>query len=870
MRNKSHAGSLLVVLMLATMSLLMVATSASAAGNANFVGIWNLSNGGMFTVTGQSPSGACTLAPGGEFSAQDCQVSGNSYSLTVVEAGSSYESFNTGTIDGNTLTGSFTDTNGTTQAYTGTRAPTISVSVSLVNSAGVAWSPANQGPNRALVARLKVTNLASAVTSVVPTITVAPSASLTPVGGLSPAGGGALAAGASQTYSQTYTVTGSGPATLSATVSYVDSYGNSDTTSAVQTIVNLGTVVSGQIQDIDCGDATSDTCALSALPGMPVVVVGTGSDGTAVDETTTTADDGTWSLNVPSGAYAVGPSADGQTIAAGGFDPEQYPSTTVGSTPVPNLNFTTCTDDDTADATASLRAGLPFTDQPTPKFERAGDVRSNASSSSFSPSDCKSYYTFTLSAQVPEAHIVDPSLDARFQTTGFGGYNNKRNTLGLLEGSSVLHSVPEFPACLSDANVVSYTAKNVRASWYTYIQGGSLGHATVTLQWNRTQTTQEVHVVDPPDETDNYMIRWFVYRLTYPDGHTTKGRCFQREPVDILPTAISGADDPDLGLPSDQFVILATWNFPFDAPGVKIDENGSIVQSITTAFATKTEQLISWYHSLPKGARATLNFLVAYALGSAKVAAVAKAPALIEGALSGTKFVLTAAQLKKLEVAGEIAHALAHGKHNIDSASELLESIVGYLGEEESGEPDYPIMSALIRGRFQTAYLQNGGKNLVTATGNVPIGSVLALHVFTTKFPTISLSVTRNALSPSPTATDTRPVYNGPIPWATGVGSPAVSNPFFNHFEAPNILADATKTGHTYAIGEGDVKNVIADTSQLPRVSEGLRNDAELVTGITDDLTEDDAPTCSTDNPTESTSSDTVATICWLFKDNRP
>jgi hypothetical protein len=115
--------------MLAAMSLLMVATSASASGNADFLGIWNLSNGGIFTVTGQSPSGACTLEPGGEFSAQDCQVSGDSYSLTVVDADSSYESYNTGTIDGNTLTGSFTDTNGTTEAYTGTRVVTSTATV---------------------------------------------------------------------------------------------------------------------------------------------------------------------------------------------------------------------------------------------------------------------------------------------------------------------------------------------------------------------------------------------------------------------------------------------------------------------------------------------------------------------------------------------------------------------------------------------------------------------------------------------------------------------------------------------------------------------------------------------------------------------
>jgi hypothetical protein len=124
MRHRGVAGALLVLVLLAVMFLSMAATSAAASGNADFLGTWNLSNGGIFTVTGQSSSGACTLEPGAEFSAKDCEVSGDGYSLTVVDADSSYESYNTGTIDGNTLTGSFTDTNGTTEAYTGTRVVT--------------------------------------------------------------------------------------------------------------------------------------------------------------------------------------------------------------------------------------------------------------------------------------------------------------------------------------------------------------------------------------------------------------------------------------------------------------------------------------------------------------------------------------------------------------------------------------------------------------------------------------------------------------------------------------------------------------------------------------------------------------------------
>ena len=602
------------------------------------------------------------------------------------------------------------------------------------------------------------------------------------------------------------------------------------------TTVNLGTVVSGTVEDTDCGDAFSTTCTESGFGGMPIVVVGRGTDGTAVDESTTTDTDGTWSLNVPTGTYAVAPSADGQTVAPGGFDPEQYPET-VGATAIPDLNFVTCTDAGdgvSAAADTMSAAGSPFAALRNRAADGGRGPMAHAASASFNPSDCKSYYTFGISANIPEAHIVDPSTDARYQTSSFGGYNRKRNTLGLLSGSSALHTVDEFPACLSDAEVIKDTAAGDRALWYTYISGGSLGHVTATLQWDRK--AQQVHFVDPPDEADGGLTRWFVYRIRHRDGTYTKGRCFQREPVDILTASLGGADDPALGLPTNEFVILTTWEFPFDAPGVKIDVNGSIVQSVISAASGAAERLISWYNTLPKGARLTLNFLISYAIGTGKVTAIAKAPALIKYALSGTKFALTATQIEKLELAGEIGHILAHGKHNVDTASELLESIAGYLGEEETGEPEYPVMAALIRGRFQTEYLQRGGKNFVGSDGNfVPVGSVLALRAVTTKFPTISLTMTRSALAAIPTAVDSRPVYNGPLPWASGLGSPAVYNPFSNHFGSTGVLADATKTGHSYTIGLTDVKNVIADTSQLPRVSEGLRDDVELLTGLTHD-----------------------------------
>jgi hypothetical protein len=92
---------------------------ATAAGNADFVGVWHVSNGQSITIATQDAGGACTGS--GVYAMTACQVTGNAYTFTLVTG--SYSSVNTGTITGDTLAGSFTDTNGTTQAYTASRTP---------------------------------------------------------------------------------------------------------------------------------------------------------------------------------------------------------------------------------------------------------------------------------------------------------------------------------------------------------------------------------------------------------------------------------------------------------------------------------------------------------------------------------------------------------------------------------------------------------------------------------------------------------------------------------------------------------------------------------------------------------------------------
>jgi hypothetical protein len=87
-----------------------------------FRGTWHLSNGGIFHVISENlTTGVCALSPVGEFSTSKCVVSGNHYALTVVQHGTSYRSYNSGTITGNSLTGKFHDTNGSIETYTGQR-----------------------------------------------------------------------------------------------------------------------------------------------------------------------------------------------------------------------------------------------------------------------------------------------------------------------------------------------------------------------------------------------------------------------------------------------------------------------------------------------------------------------------------------------------------------------------------------------------------------------------------------------------------------------------------------------------------------------------------------------------------------------------
>ena len=75
-------------------------------------------------------------------------------------------------------------------------------------------------------------------------------------------------------------------------------------------------------------------------------------------------------------------------------------------------------------------------------------------------------------------------------------------------------------------------------------------------------------------------------------------------------------------------------------------------------------------------------------------------------------------------------------------------------------------MGAIIRGRFQVSgYQQTGAVDPQTGTAaKIPLFPMLGISVASTKFPTISLKVSRSAL---PNVDPNNAVTTGPLPWTS-------------------------------------------------------------------------------------------------------
>jgi hypothetical protein len=573
-----------------------------------------------------------------------------------------------------------------------------------------------------------------------------------------------------------------------------------------------------------------------------------------VKETATSASDGTWKVKVPAGSYTAGPTLDGTTIDGTGFEPDQLP-VAVHSAPVTGKNFLVCEGpDNSSSGSNSAYAGASGTDElvsrrTTPNANRSVEL---ASSTSAGSSLCISEYTVDVSAKIPQGVLVDPTPEARYNTSSGAGYNNSTGGLGALADSgavrSALNLAPEYPECFSNAEVYVYTQQHVKAEWYTDILGGKLGGSSAEFSWN--QHTQAVHLTQSPTLTYTTLTRVFHYQLTLANGKVLPpNTCDQTVQVPVLTVAIGGADGSTGNLSNNDFTIITTWALPFDGPGAKIDPTGTMISALSQTKGPKlAKELFENFEKLPQAQKFPIEFGLSYLIGSGEVKAIKAGPAVFESFLAGGSKLFPGVA-SGLKLSGEVAE-LRHAYHSV---LELYEGTVGYEADGDT------IMSSVVRGNFDS--------DVVTvAQGDTRIlKTTLAVSAASTRFPNISLQITRAA---KPSSDPQSLVYNGLLPWhnqyeVKATASPQTSNRFTNN--PPYLIANSTGTGHSYASGKNAIKDVIADTSQMPAVNNSIKASGTLVSGFNLEQIEAKYPTC--DGVGDPIS---LSTICWVFKDGRP
>jgi hypothetical protein len=137
---------------------------------------------------------------------------------------------------------------------------------------------------------------------------------------------------------------------------------------------------------------------------------------------------------------------------------------------------------------------------------------------------------------------------------------------------------------------------------------------------------------------------------------------------------------------------------------------------------------------------------------------------------------------------------------------------------------------------------------------------MLGLSVKTTKFPTISVKVSREAeanLDPN------NPVTNGQLPWAS-MASPQLD--IFNRLSSnPAYLLTNSAATH-YADGVHGIHEIHADTSQTPALTAAVEKHAEEETEFEAEASEAALPGCGafTGIPEFGTS------MCFKFNDGKP
>jgi hypothetical protein len=491
-------------------------------------------------------------------------------------------------------------------------------------------------------------------------------------------------------------------------------------------------------------------------------------------------------------------------------------------------------------------------------------------------------YTINVQASIPQDIVVDPSTEARYNTTsdnGQDGYNHETPFLKRLIGKEL-----EYPECLSASEVAEDTEKNVIAEWYSYYLGPtSLGKITIPLQWD--ESTQEVTLGDSIYSVTGQLTRVFKYRL----GHvaikgdiptvvydTPQEECEETVPVRMLVAPVAGGNNLEMAgdMPSNAFTIVAAWEFPFAPAGARVNPERSFAQRLAEyveeTYGPPLEELLGsrvvellssapevYEANTPGLIKFLLDFAISYYFLSGAVGLIAKAPAAIAEANAAVRegAQLTAAELASIEQYAGLLHTAGEYGHYAKAIGEILEGLEQLEGYLDAKAGAYPIMASIIRGKFTTEY--GVGPEARTAQK-----TLLAVSVKTTKFPNIWLTVTRKT-QPAATGSAAHP-FNGVLPWSQDVGARPVStrNPFASN--PPGLVNDSTSDGHSYMSGEEAVKDIISDTSQTPAVTNGIRSAANLDSEFAAEQADAPEPSCNADG--EAPLGDT-STICWLIYD---
>jgi FG-GAP repeat len=621
-------------------------------------------------------------------------------------------------------------------------------------------------------------------------------------------------------------------------------------------VFGSGFKVSGTVFGQKC---TDDACNRAGVGGVMVLVKGKASDGTAVKVTATTKPDGTWSVTVPAGSYLAGPTVDGSTFGPPGFDPDQQP-VVVSTKDMPKVDMVGCQENSDDASPARLTRASSGADSLA--------ATATATKPSSEVGLCTSVYTLKIGATLPNSpgvpkdkatggsYLVDPSRLARYnkhhdpEANGYRGSNSALNAFTHVPFiRQVLGNGRQYPQCLGDAKTEEFTnegftGKDVK--WYSYLTGHDLGAYNVQLAYDQSNG----HVTLASDPAAKYKGPKLTRVWEWKDEDGETGHCQQASHAQLTVLPV-----PD----GKTFTIVLAWGFPFEAPGARA-ENSEIIRNLIERNVKYwgreigVDSLVKAYEGSPEGVKFAFEMAVSLALATGGLKLASLAPAALRALAA--EWTLTdeqAAWALKLADYAHVGHTLGEYFHVAHATTELTSFIDSFGGT-------YPVMSAVVRGSFNTVPLDAGFSGDTT----------LSVSTKTTKFPNISMVISRAVY---PTTVNGEKVFSGRLPWANRryntPSVPAVSNSF-PHAQFP-LINDTAGNGQYYASGTDALTAIWAETRQLPDVETAIE-DGNLGVKFDQERAEDHAPpSCAETAPGIGLSPGAAppGAICWIFGDGR-